>query len=76
MVYSLQIGADICTVLTADEVVTGEVNYTFDSANFHTPLTNQPGRVLHDKQPWLAKMAELIIKQSLKATCPEEPRLV
>ena len=56
MVYSLQIGAGICTVLTADEVVTGEVNYLIDSANFHTPLRDQPGLVLHDKQPWLAKI--------------------
>ena len=77
MVYSLQIGAGICGVLRVNEVVTTEVNYLFDSANFRTPLSDQPGPFCeYDKHPWFAMMTELILRKSLKSICPEELRLV
>ena len=47
----LQFGVDICVVFTADAVATDEFNNLFDSAISALRLRDQPGLVVHSRQP-------------------------
>ena len=61
MFIRFPIGSDICAILMADAVTTGEVNYLFDSANFHTSRRGSTIArfVFHCKQPCFVSMVEV-----------------